>query len=499
MVQPPSTGGLPPTIVGGPTPLGAPADTSTSPPASSPIAPLAPGGVPVAEAVATAPIDASGIPSSFPLGAIGSVSTPQRAGAVFRLDGGFLDGLRMQLRRIKTKEGVSGYELQLKVSGPSRADFAKRMEQKGATTVAYEFYGATPVEEGGQVVLARDGTTQALGTSFYSHKDPETSTTPNLAWRLEGSGWTLDYFPPDGPLALRGQVRLQLTGADADCDKAMKQAIDAVGLQSAFAPATAQAARRLALMRLLWQQDPAAAKALADKPLTDLKLDKIEQALTDKGVGPERIAGLGYEEVAPGHFTVVDPQQVEDMKAAGLRYAYSTVTLPEHVLSILQEGQKATLSRWSDGQIVTGMSSMADVGSGGAQGVFSRLVTQAANGKSWAGRTYKIVLRPELLGRTDIWGWPGDYYGRAWQLTDRNFGTKLLEDIGKNGGYAQYNEIISPVGNGTQYIACVVATNAADRTKLIDHLKAAGWTPPGGQSLEDFVRLAPSLDAGLLG
>ena len=47
-------------------------------------------------------------------------------------------------------------------------------------------------------------------------------------------------------------------------------------------------------------------------------------------------AHLRYLEVAPGHFTVVDDEQIPEMIKAGLRYEYSTVQLPEHVVSILK-------------------------------------------------------------------------------------------------------------------------------------------------------------------
>jgi hypothetical protein len=175
------------------------------------------------------------------------------------------------------------------------------------------------------------------------------------------------------------------------------------------------------------------------------------------------------------------------------------VTTPEHVLSILEHGQKATLTRWSEGALISGMSSMADVGSGGAQGVFSRLVTPAANSSYWTGRTYKIILKPELLGRLDIWGWPGDYFGKSWDLSAANFGPKLLSSVGNTSGgsYASSNEIISPVGNGPKFIAHVVATNESDRAKLINYLKDQGYKPPHG-SLNDFVVLRTNIDASLL-
>lgn len=102
------------------------------------------------------------------------------------------------------------------------------------------------------------------------------------------------------------------------------------------------------MMKLLWRLDPSAALSLAKKDnLQSLKLETIQKKLEGLGVSEARIDGLRYEEVAPEHFTVYDPAAVTEMKKSGLRFAYSTVTTPEHVLSILEHGQKATLTRWS--------------------------------------------------------------------------------------------------------------------------------------------------------
>jgi hypothetical protein len=473
---------------------------TTTPPPAEPVAPSTPPPQSgwVSPSSSATPLDGLKLPSSFPVGSIQSIGTPTGAGQVFRLDGGFLDALRLVVRKIKTTDGNPGYQLDFKIAGPSRQEFMQRMEQKGATKQTFEFLGADATTVGSNTVLARNTNKQPINSSFYSHAAPGT-TSGGQAFVMEGSGWRIDYVPNDGPIAMRGHVRLQLFGDDAAANKALKDAGDKLGLQAVFAPPTQTSIRRYALMKLLWRVAPQKAKELASEGiLNDLKVSKVEDALKAAGVSDQRMNSLKYLEVAPGHFTVCDDQLIEEMKQKGLRYAYSTVTSPEHVLSILKGGQKATLSRWTEGMLVSGMSSMADLGSGGAQGVFSRLVTENANGTSWAGRTYKIILKPKLLGRMDVWGWPADYYGRSWDLTDRNFGPKLVEDVNNN-GYKQYNEIISPVGNGAQYISCIVATNENDRTKLIEHLKQQGWSHPGGKSIEEFVRLAPTIDANLLG
>lgn len=450
---------------------------------------------------ATGPLDQSGIQSSIPLGALESIPASTAAGAVFRLDNGFLDSLRLQVRPLETAEGKPGYTIQFKVAGPSRASMQARLEQKGAQQTGFAVREAKPIQKGGRVVLAETGvTTQLCPAGSSSHARPDGGTGADHGLRLQGSGWTVDYVPKEGPAAARGLVSIRLVGDAATCNEQLQNVVNTLGLQPAFAPVTPTALRRYALMRSLWRMDPCVAGTLAyDGDLSGLKPEKLEAALLERGFSKERMAQLRYEEVAPGHFAVMDDQIVREMKEAGLRYAYSTVEAPEHVLSILRGGQKATLSRWMEGALISGMSSVADLRSGGGQGVFSRLVLDNVHSASWPGRRFKIILKPELLARTDIWGWAGDFYGRSWGLSSENFGVKLVQQIKSGGGgYAAYNEIVSPVANGPQWIAAVVATSEVSRQELIEHLKANAYHAPNGQSLESFIRLAPTMSGALL-
>lgn len=446
-------------------------------------------------------LDGLALPGSFPVEALEEIPSHGRQGAVFRLDGGFLDALRLQARRVETQDGKKELWLTFKIAGPSRADFQDRLEKKGAKRATLGFSAAEPKQAGSNLILRLGNQSQEL-TSYYStHVAPGTSSgDADKAWVLSEGASSLEYVPSNGPAALRGYVRMRIRGEGEAAAKELKKLIDKVGLQPAFAPPTKTSIDRYALMKLLWTVAPDRATHLADKgPLSDLKVEAVAKELEKAGVSKARMAALHYREVAPGHFTVMDPHGLEEMKKAGLRYAYSTVSTVEHVHSILTEGQKATITRWEEGLLVSGMSSMADVGSGGAQGVFSRLVTKSAKNNGWAGRTYKIILKPEQLSRLDVWGWPGDYFGRSWELGPENFGAKLVKAVGGNGSsYEDYNEIISPVGNGPEFIACVVATDSSARNSLLSHLKKVKYAPPDGQSLEDFVRLVSKIDIDLL-
>ncbi len=452
---------------------------------------------------AATPIDALGVRGEFPVGKLAEIQTPSPAGEVFRLDGGLLDALRMQVRRIKTKDGTPGYSVTFKVTGPSREAFAERLGKLGATKATWEFFAGDVKEEKGQAIIVRTSAKQAVNSSFSTHAPTGSSGKAHECLRLDGKGYRLEFMPSTGALALRGEVRIEVEGDDAAAGKALDAVIKKAGLGHAFAPTTPVALRRYAALKLLWRHDPKGLTSLLKgrKDIGEIKMETIESALKAAGVSAERLDGIRYEEVAPGHFTLMDDALVKEMKDEGLCFAYSTVTMPEHVASILRGGQKATLTRWSEGALITGMSSMTDLGSGGGVGVFSRLVVPESKDKGWNGRTYKVILKPELLGRLDIWGWDSDYYGRGWDLGDANFGTGLVKAVRakeKSSSWATSNEIISPFGNGPQFIHRIVATNEGARKKLIEHLKKDGYTPPDGLTLEELVVLKPKIDVKLV-
>ena len=233
------------------------------------------------------PLDKLGVPGVFPLDALEEIRTPTQAGQVFRLDGGFLDGLALQARRYISAEGTAGLRLNFKISGPSRKEFGARLTKKKAKREVVSFIGAEAQKKGKDIVLVQNQEKSTLGTYYSSHKADNTSSAPQEALVLEGTGWRLQFVPHDGPKALRGAVSIELEGTEAEQEKALAQAIQQAGLQQVFAPCTEVAIRRFALMKLLWTLDPDAAEKLANQGvLSDLKLSCIESALKYAGATP---------------------------------------------------------------------------------------------------------------------------------------------------------------------------------------------------------------------
>lgn len=431
------------------------------------------------------------IPEAFPIDALSAIQGKGVSGDTYLLDGGSLRGLKLQIRRVV--DGTQpGFELTFQLTPGKLDGLLERMKLKGAEATSTTFRGVVTGDDG----IAKYTDQVATITSSSTHAPPDLDSNAS-AWTLrftDAKGAVATVVHDKAALALRGMVRLELRGDDPKCTEQLQSVINTLGLQYVLAPPTPRSKKVNLLMRALWQADYSAAAAFAKKDLDKLKVTELEAALIAVGYTPERIAGLSYQEVFPGHFTVVDPAQAAAMVEAGARYLYSTVTTPEHVHSILQNGQKSSLQRYKDGIIIDGMSTAADFVTGGGCGVFTRLVTQNAiyAGESWTGRTYKLLQNAAQLGRTDWYGWDGDYFGRRWKLkTDTNFGPDLVKKIDAKGEYQTTNELIFTAGNRPQNIDRVIATSEADRQALLKYLAGQNYQPHNGQSLEDFVVLSP--------
>ncbi len=496
-------GGSPP-----PVPARSPAPGATTPaatPIDAPGTADALGGTPrIDPRVAPPPVRVAGDPAVgaldvFPLHDLGALR-PGPAGQAFRLDGGAVDGLRVVARRFVDADGP-GVELTLRLTGPSLSRFEDRFLEGDGHLVPLSFDAARTETGPAGAVRTTAGGALALAVSKASpHAAPGTTRGPVEVLEQRGPGWAVQLGTSDSPLVYRGWMRIRARGDDAEATRALQQATRKLGLGGLLAPSMPKTQERYALLRSLWRLDPEAARGLVRPGGADaVPLETIREALTARGFGPERQAGLRFAEVAPGHFTVMDDGLVQEMKAAGLRWAYSTIQEPEHVLAVLRGGQKSTRARWDEGLLVEGLSSTVDAASGGAEGVFTRLVTDKADGMPFLGRRYRVVLRPELYARADAWGWPRDEFGRAHGLGPENFGAKLVDAIHADAdGYAIDNEVVLPHGNGPEWIAGVVCEQEAERAALITHLRDAGWAPPDGRSLEQFVRVEPQLSAGAL-
>lgn len=364
-----------------------------------------------------------------------------------------------------------------------------------------------------ETAIGTDGTTQDLKAIDKAKLDDE-----KVAKRAKLSTLLLKHDPQAFVTWAHGQYYGQhgiLPNASYDYgDSGLESALEEAGVKSGSAaykkavgssPADPDEARKAFLFGLLAKRDKAAAEGLIARDISEVKPAELETLAKAHGLDAKRKAQLRFEEVYPGYFTVVDPAQVEELHAAGARYLYSTYDDADRVMSMLQGGQKASLTRFSEGLIIEGKSSSSDFGTGGAVAVFTRLVTKSAvaagkkagSGSSWSyegkfnnwggSRPYKIILNKSVLARTDWWGFNSDQFGKSSGLSNKAFGKELIKEIDKN--YSSSNELMFPIGNDPAYADFVVCETEDQKKKLVAAMKEAGMTEFNGKPLSEFVRV----------
>lgn len=210
---------------------------------------------------------------------------------------------------------------------------------------------------------------------------------------------------------------------------------------------------------------------------------------------------LVRQEVFPGYSTIVEPGKHEEYERRHGEFALIHQVSSDAVLpKLLRNGLMATHERFRRGVKAVGMSSEADLGTGGADSVFVRTVTEKSlkDGKDDES-TYDntvLVLKPELMDRTDWYAYAGDQYGTTDPST---FDTRLtpdglLERLGEQGwGWMTSNEQMFRTGIPVEAIAGVSVGSPEHRERLITSLHVSGITEVNGVLVEDFVQIAGRL------
>ncbi|MBI4262474.1 hypothetical protein HY624_03040, partial [Candidatus Uhrbacteria bacterium] len=118
---------------------------------------------------------------------------------------------------------------------------------------------------------------------------------------------------------------------------------------------------------------------------------------------PEILQRLRREEVVPGYFTIVDPEKHAEYEAISPYAVYHQVQHVDIIPKIVQAGGLlSTHERYRRGLILSGMSSGEDLGTGGADSVFTRTITEAAHVMdSTEIPQASFVFEPSLMDRTD--------------------------------------------------------------------------------------------------
>jgi hypothetical protein len=344
-----------------------------------------------------------------------------------------------------------------------------------------------------------DGVTQLSDTRQKVYADSAmvdiTREVNDRQWSVRyafGEGATVEVVDNDGPLALRGLLRVNLRGDDAQCTEQLEVLVETLQLQALLETPAPAAFERERLVGALQQADFPEWESLRQSNPESVSPGHVRLLLENAGYDADRIAGLTLTEVVPGHYVTTDSQQIGPLAEAGARFLYHTMNpgpqMPENTLRVLTTGLKSTVRRMTEGLLQVGWSPTSDLSSGGALGAFTRLATQKAISleQGYANRGVVLLLRPEILARCDWYGWAQDKYGSVQGRTQNNVGADLVKAIDESD--AHMNEQVFSGGIGPQEVMAVVAHSEELRGELIAYLRANDFKPPDGQTLESFVR-----------
>jgi len=452
---------------------------------------------------------------------------PDRNGKVVRVGGDGVEGLQANIRRIRDASGQEGLELHAGLRSTLGHDVTAVMLKAGAKLEDYaERWGVADATGRLQYF---DLEAASSGYSYSSSSGGDISR----ALVLRGDGWDIHYFPEEiAEQAMRGDIQVRAFGEDqAQQQKHLQAALKAIEALELTQPPTLEAIETLAKMHLLWQAAPKAAEKLSKKKQPTL--NEIDTALKKAKVPPDAVADVRFSEVFPGYLAPVSASLAKRFKAQGVEaLVHSTSNVENAARVLLTGGLLATTERLARGIKVAGMSSDTDLDTGGADYAFTRILTDSHRGQITTSNlgSFVFLLRPEVLGRTDWFGYPSDTYGSSAALDrgapssallkelypdittikerraqwksdkphDHHDGSFLKRPTGKDlvtqirdndSYYSVSNEVMLRAGVALRDIEAVLTGSESNRKKLLDLLEKAGVKKINGVNVAKFVRV----------
>ena len=253
----------------------------------------------------------------------------------------------------------------------------------------------------------------------------------------------------------------------------IEQTIDEIlekdlGINNALSEVTEEAAQEYKESRLKWQY-------------------KIEGELSVEE--KERAERLERKEVFPGYSTLVEEgKHLEYLEKYGddLRAIHNMgLVSNEDLKMVLTQGLMCTTERFSRGLMRGGLSSMRDMDSGGADNVFTRIMSEEKRAELGG---IVLILKPEIFDRTDWYSYSSDTYGSTDQseFKKRLSPDEVFDFVANSGDYIRNNEQMFRMGIGAEYIEGV-EVDAQFREEMIEKLHARGLHELNGKKIEEVI------------
>lgn len=402
-----------------------------------------------------------------------------KAGVPVASDKGAVEGLNLTARRMNIN-GTEYYEVSGKLTESAWSSTWTAIKPR-STTGFLDFEASDPA-----LAMFSDSTDlQGKGVMVKARK------------LVDGQN-TFELYVHNGSQEYRswqGFFRVRVpASADGAVDAAeMSRVLKSVGLDDLLATPTAEAEQALIKSRLIWQNAPGRVSEFSG--LTGQALeDKLDDIIRDIGITDARIKGVELRKICDGYSTFYDAEMAAAMKKAGADYVWSGVRSSESVVNIVSTGGlKSTNNRCFSGVKLTGSSPEADMRTGGADSVFTRIGVKCKSKPRYkdcyAGGPYRILIDGKELGRTDWYAYPGDEFGTTdpSMMSGRMSATDFAAAMKQS--YRYGNEIMFRQAIPTSSFTGIRCETQAARTELIRRFKVAHITEINGVPLNEFIKV----------
>ena len=370
----------------------------------------------------------------------------------------------------KRDRGMTEFRFKLRASTEVMAALATKPGGEGEN-------GQTEVNTPSGAVLRRGKITYEDASSDSSYELCDASVFEKDGVRV----FIADPLSKDGVKLRRRPVRTAMglvkvevpSGTDPEATEQILGEIleKDLGIPDALSEVTEEAEREYKMARYKWQHVITG----------DLTPEQMEQA-----------EKLHREEVFPGYTTLVERGKHEeylgrygdDIRAIHRLCTGST----KSIYQILTQGLMCTTERYSRGFMKSGMSSIDDMRTGGADSVFTRIANKSRRGKMDGA---VVVFKPEVFDRTDWYSYSYDKFGST---DDESFARRFSPDaiftaLTTPQDYdLSDNEQMFRTGIGAGFIESI-EVDSSSRDGIIAELRSMGLEEINGRPIEEVVVL----------
>lgn len=199
------------------------------------------------------------------------------------------------------------------------------------------------------------------------------------------------------------------------------------------------------------------------------------------------------QEVFPGYSTMIEDGKHKEYQEKSQYALFHTISSSENLVNVIAAGGlMSTHERAKKGLLANGKSSMTDLKTGGADSVFTRMVTKDGI-KSWSQNQtpdlgINLVFKPDLLDRTDWYAYDEDTYGSTDpEKFARRQSPEEIFQAQKEVGFSYANEQMFRTGISMEKVAAITCINDDAVKDVLRTLMKNNITEINGVPIEKFV------------